>query len=70
MLAHKSELRDIINPHRWLEPFPNHPRPSQIRKSMSELSRMMDKHANPKIWRESHGGWVGVMSPKIELFFY
>ena len=36
---------------------------------MSELSRMMDKHANPEIWRESHGGWVGVMYPKIELFF-
>ena len=26
---------------------------------MSELSREMEKHANPRKWRESHEGWVG-----------
>ena len=26
---------------------------------MSELSCMMEKHANPGTWRENHGGWVG-----------
>ena len=26
---------------------------------MSELSRVMEKLANPGKWRESHEGWVG-----------
>ena len=26
---------------------------------MSELSRVMEKLANPEKWRESHEGWVG-----------
>ena len=26
---------------------------------MSELSRVMEKHANPGKWREIHEGWVG-----------
>ena len=26
---------------------------------MSELSMEMEKHANPRKWRESHDGWVG-----------
>ena len=26
---------------------------------MSELSTNMEKHANPRKWRESHEGWVG-----------
>ena len=26
---------------------------------MSELSRVMEKHDNPGVWREIHGGWVG-----------
>ena len=25
---------------------------------MSELSCIMEKHANPRIWRENHGEWV------------
>ena len=25
---------------------------------MSEFSREMEKHANPRKWRESHEGWV------------
>ena len=24
-----------------------------------EFSRVMDKHDNPRKWRENHGGWVG-----------
>ena len=26
---------------------------------MSELSTVMEKHDNPRKWREKHGGWVG-----------
>ena len=26
---------------------------------MSDLSRVMEKHANPRKWREIHEGWVG-----------
>ena len=26
---------------------------------MSGLSKVMEKHANPGKWRESHEGWVG-----------
>ena len=26
---------------------------------MSELSREMEKHANPIKWRKTNGGWVG-----------
>ena len=51
--------QNIANPHRWLKHFPNQSRTSQISKSMSELSRVMGKHANPGKWRESHEGWVG-----------
>ena len=25
---------------------------------LSELSRVMEKHVNPGIWKEIHGGWV------------
>ena len=25
---------------------------------MSELSRVIEKHANPGKWRENQGGWV------------
>ena len=39
--------QNMINLHRWLKHFPNHLRTSRIRKSMSELSRVMEKHANP-----------------------
>ena len=60
-LSHKSDLPNMINPHRWLKHFPNQSRTSQIRKSMSmsELSILMEKHVNPRIWREIHEGWVG-----------
>ena len=56
-LAHTSDLLNMINPHRWLKKFPDQSRDSRIRKSMSELSRD-EKHANPRKWRENHGGWV------------
>ena len=51
--------QNIANPHRWLKHFPNMSRMSRIRKSMSDLSRDMEKHANLGKWRESHGGWIG-----------
>ena len=57
--SHKSNLPNMINPHMWLKHFPNQPRTSQIRKIMSDFSRVMEKHTNPRIWREIHGGWVG-----------
>ena len=59
MLAHKSDLSNMINPHRWLKHFPNLSRTSQIDKRMSELSRRWKKHANPRKLRESHERWVG-----------
>ena len=59
LLDHKSDLPNMINPHRWLKHLPNLSRTSRIRKSMSELSRVMEKHGNPRKWRENHGGWVG-----------
>ena len=43
----------------WLNNFPNKSKDSRIRKIMSELSIVMDNHANPGKWRENHGGWVG-----------
>ena len=43
----------------WLNHFPKLSRTSQISKIMSDLSREMEKHANPGKWRESHEGWVG-----------
>ena len=52
-------LLNMINPHRWLKHFPNQSMTSRIRKSMSDLSRVMEKHANPKKWREIPEGWVG-----------
>ena len=59
LLADKSDLPNMINPHWWLKNFPNQSRNSWIIKSMSELSRVMEKHANLGIWREILGGWVG-----------
>ena len=59
LIAHKSHLTNMINPHRWLKHFPNQSGTSRISKSMSELSRVMHKHANHGKWRENHGGWVG-----------
>ena len=44
LLAHKSDLPNMINPHRWLNHFPNQSRTSRIGKSMSELSRVMEKN--------------------------
>ena len=55
----KIDLLIMINPHRWLKHLPNQSRTSRIRKSMSDLSRVMEKYANPGKWRENHGGWVG-----------
>ena len=55
----KLTYQNIANPHRWLKHFPNQSRTTQIRKSMNELSRVMDKHANPGKWIENHGGCVG-----------
>ena len=46
----KVDLPNMINPHRWLKHFPNQSSTSHIRKIMSELSRVMKKHAI---------GWVG-----------
>ena len=54
----KVDLPNMITPHRWLKHFPNQSKTSRIRKGMSELSRVMEKHANPGKWRENHGGWV------------
>ena len=51
--------QNIANPHRWLKHFPNLLRTSQIGKGMSELLREMEKHANPRKWRNNNGGWVG-----------
>ena len=48
----------MINPHRWLNHFQINQGPHELEKDMSELSSMMEKHANPGIWRENHGGWV------------
>ena len=59
MLAHKSNLPNMIKPHKWLKHFPNQSRNSQISQSMSEFSGMMEEHANPRIWRENNGKWVG-----------
>ena len=59
LLAHKSDVPNMINPHRWLKHFPNHTRTSWIRKNMINLSRVKEKHANPGKSRESHEGWVG-----------
>ena len=42
LLSHKSDLPNIINPHRWLKHFPNQPSTSRIRKSMSEFSRVIE----------------------------
>ena len=53
--AKKGRLTKYDNPHRWIKHFPNQSRTSQISKIMSELSRVMDKHANPGKWRENHG---------------
>ena len=39
--------------------LPNQSMTSQISKRMSELSRVMEKHANPRTWREIHGELVG-----------
>ena len=39
--------------------LPNQSMTSPISKRMSELSRVMEKHANTIKWRESHEGWVG-----------
>ena len=36
------DLLNMINPHRWIKHFPNHSRMSQTRKSMSELSRVIE----------------------------
>ena len=47
------------NPHMWLKNFPKFSRTSHIRKNMSELLRVMDKHTNSRKLREKHGGWVG-----------
>ena len=58
-IAHKSDLPNMINPDRWLKHFPNQSRTSQISKRMSEFSRVMEKHANPRKWRENNGRWVG-----------
>ena len=52
--AKKIDLPNMINPHRWLKYFPNLSRTSKIGKSMSNLSRDMEKHANPGKWREIH----------------
>ena len=61
--THKAQKRltyqNIANPHRWLKHFPNLSRTSRIGKSMSELSREMKKHDNPRKWRKTNGGWVG-----------
>ena len=59
LLDHKSYLLNMIKPHRWLKHFPNLSRTSWIRKIMSDLSRVMEKHVNPRIWREINEGWVG-----------
>ena len=32
---------------------------------MSELSRDMEKHDNPRKWREIHEGWVGNKTTKF-----
>ena len=57
--------QNITNPRRWLKHFPNLSRTSQIGKSMSELSREMEKHANTIKWREIHEGWVGNKSTQF-----
>ena len=61
--THKAQkmltYQNIANPHRWLKHFPNISRTSQISKSMSELSRDMEKNDNPIKWRKHNGGWVG-----------
>ena len=33
--------------------------PKSIKDLMSEFSRRWKKHANPKKWRKTNGGWVG-----------
>ena len=61
--THKAQKRltyqNIANPHRCLKPFPNLSRTSRIGKRMSDFSMEMEKHANPRKWREIHEGWVG-----------
>ena len=63
--------QNIANPHRWLKHFPNMSRTTRIGTSMSELSREMEKHANPRKWRKSHEGWVGnkrIQFPNLTSF--
>ena len=43
MLAHKVDLPNMINPHKWLKHFPNQSRTSRIKKTMSDFSRVMEK---------------------------
>ena len=50
--AQKDRLTKYDNPHRWLQHFPNQSRTSGIRKIMSDLSILMERHANPIKWRE------------------
>ena len=42
LLAHKLDLPNMINPHRWLKHFPNQSRTPQIRNRMSQFSRVME----------------------------
>ena len=64
--THKAQKdQNIANPHRWLKHFPNLSRTSRISKSMSELSREMEKHANPIKWKKTNGGWVGNKSSQF-----
>ena len=55
----------MINPDRWLKHFPNQSRASRISKSMSDFPRVMDKHVNPRKWRENHEGLVGYKSTQF-----
>ena len=55
LLAQKSNLPNMINPHRWLKHFPNQLRTSWIRKAW-----VIEKHSNPGIWRENNYGLATV----------
>ena len=66
--THKDKKRltyQNTTPHRWLKNFPNLSRTSRVGKIMSELSRIWKKHANPRKWRKTNGGWVGNKSSQF-----
>ena len=56
--AHKGRLTKYDKPPQVAKALPKSVKDLTNQKSMSELSRAMEKHANPGKLRENNGGWV------------